>query len=90
MLFIYMYVLLRYVKNPLLYKNKKFHFRCYTMMSLTTAMIYQYAFILSASINFDYNDDNINKHITNLSINKKFENHPGQIPCDLKNEYPMV
>lgn len=29
-------------------------------------------------------------HITNLSVNKRFPGHPGQIPCDLPVEYPDI
>ena len=64
-----------------------------------TSYIYDHAFILTASL--DYNakdipdsDDNsileYTKHITNLSVNKGTADHPGQIPCNLPVEYPEV
>eukprot|EP00600_Ochromonadales_sp_CCMP1393_P010390 CAMPEP_0174954940 /NCGR_PEP_ID=MMETSP0004_2-20121128/709_1 /TAXON_ID=420556 /ORGANISM="Ochromonas sp., Strain CCMP1393" /LENGTH=347 /DNA_ID=CAMNT_0016202821 /DNA_START=412 /DNA_END=1455 /DNA_ORIENTATION=+ len=85
------YVIQRYVNNPLLYHGKKFHFRCYTaMMGDGTAMIYEMAFILCAGLAFDYSDDDARKHITNLSVNKRFSGHPGQVPCHLPTEYPQV
>lgn len=81
----------RYVDSPLLFRGKKFHFRCYTvMMADGTAMVYRKAFILSAGLDFDYNDDDVRKHVTNLSVNKKFAGHPGQVPCNLLEEYPQV
>ena len=77
--------------SPLLRNGKKFHFRCYSLlMGDLTALVYQRAFILTAGFDFDLFDADVTKHITNLSVNKKFENHPGQIPCDLAVEYPWV
>ena len=75
----------------MLFRGKKFHFRCYSTISATgMAMVYQKAFILSASLDFDYNDDDVRKHVTNLSVNKRFVGHPGQVPCHLPEEYPEV
>lgn len=85
------YVIQRYVDRPLLYKNKKFHFRCYTaMLANASSLVYRKAFILTAGEDFDYLDEDPSKHITNLSVNKHFEGHPGQIPCDLFVEYPEI
>lgn len=60
------------------------------MMGDLSALIYPMAFILSAGMKFDQNDDDIRKHVTNLSINKKFTDHPGQVVCCLPEEYPKV
>lgn len=86
------YVIQKYVKNPMLYHGKKkFHFRCYsTIHADGSAMVYEKAFILTAG--FDYDTDTLDpcKHITNLSVNKRFANHPGQIPCHVSVDYPAV
>ena len=85
------YVIQRYVNNPLLFRGKKFHFRCYSVMTAGgAALVYRNAFILSAGLDFDYKDDDMRKHVTNLSVNKRFAGHPGQVPCNLQNEYPEV
>lgn len=85
------YVIQRYVNNPLLFRGKKFHFRCYSVMTATgAALVYGNAFILSAGLDFDYKDDDMRKHVTNLSVNKRFVGHPGQVPCNLHAEYPAV
>lgn len=55
-----------------------------------TAHVYQKAFILSAGLDFDYADADVRKHVTNLSVNKRFVGHPGQVPCLLPQEYPEV
>ncbi len=81
----------RYVHRPLLYKSKKFHFRCYSVLRADmSALLYRKAFILAAGLPFDYADDDQRKHVTNLSVNKHFEGHEGQIPCDLLEEFPEV
>lgn len=85
------YVIQRYVNNPMLFRGKKFHFRCYSVMTAEgAALVYRKAFILSAGLDFDYADDDVRKHVTNLSVNKRFAGHPGQVPCNLENEYPEV
>lgn len=85
------YVIQRYVNNPMLFRGKKFHFRCYSIMTASgAALVYRNSFILSAGLDFDYNDDDVRKHVTNLSINKRFAGHPGQVPCNLQLEYPEV
>lgn len=85
------YVIQRYVNNPMLFRGKKFHFRCYSVMTADgAALVYQNSFILSAGLDFDYADDDMRKHVTNLSVNKRFAGHPGQVPCNLKVEYPEV
>jgi hypothetical protein len=75
----------------MLFRNKKFHFRCYSTMTATgAAHVYQNAFILSAGLDFAYADDDARRHVTNLSVNKRFAGHPGQVPCHLPVEYPEV
>jgi hypothetical protein len=83
----------------MLYNNKKFHFRCYALLTGDIrTYIHKHCFILTSSLDYDtqfVTDANtyihtLRKHITNLSINKRFDNHPGQIPCDLLAEYPQV
>ena len=45
------YVIQRYVKSPLLYNGKKFHFRCYTtMLANGSAFVYENGFILTAGL----------------------------------------
>ena len=55
-----------------------------------SALLYEKAFILTAGESYDTSNTNVHSHITNLSVNKKFLNHPGQVPCDLTVEYPQV
>ena len=63
-------VIQRYVHRPLLWNGKKFHFRCYSMLLADlTALLYQRAFILTAGREYSLEDD-LHRHITNLSINK--------------------
>lgn len=89
------FVIQRYVARPMLWKGKKFHFRCYSVIRADmTALLYQMAYILTAG--FDYTkDDSVDtmdsrRLITNLSVNKAIEGHPGQVPCNVKTEYPQV
>jgi len=85
------YVIQKYVMSPLLREGKKFHFRCYSLLlGDMTAWVYPQAFILTAGSDFDMTNADSTKHITNLSVNKQFKNHPGQIPCHLPAEYPAV
>lgn len=86
------YVIQKYVNNPMLWNGfKKFHFRCYTMFTADfTAFVYQEAFALTASDDFNYDNDDTTRHITNLSVNKKYPNHPGQIPVNVMIEYPTI
>ena len=67
-----------------------------------TGYIYDHAFILTASLDYNSTDTTdssdsdsssileYTKHITNLSVNKGTAYHPGQIPCNLPIEYPEV
>jgi hypothetical protein len=55
-----------------------------------SAYVYQMAYILTAGLDYDCENEDPKKHITNLSVNKGFANHPGQVPCDLMTEYPAV
>jgi Tubulin-tyrosine ligase family len=84
-------VIQKYVPRPLLWNGKKFHFRCYAFMTADmSAYVYQKAFILSAGFDYDCSDEDSRRHITNLSVNKGLPNHPGQVPCSLKEEYPAI
>jgi hypothetical protein len=89
----------------MLYNNKKFHFRCYAMMTGDfRAFLYQDCFILTSSLDFHTGTSSSNsgqddyaaysaslrRHVTNLSINKKYGGHPGQIPCSLLASYPTI
>ena len=60
------------------------------MTATGAAHVYQKAFILSAGLDFAYEDDDVRRHVTNLSVNKRFEGHPGQVPCLLPEQYPQV
>lgn len=55
-----------------------------------STFIYVKAFILTAGVKYDCDDDDVHKHITNLSVNKKLHGHPGQIPVNMKEAYPEV
>jgi hypothetical protein len=60
-----------------------------------SALLYDYAFILSASEPYDTLKShglalNEQRHLTNLSINKMAKGHPGQVVCHLPSEYPQV
>lgn len=46
--------------------------------------LYEKAFMLTAGLRYDCSSDDVNKHITNLSVNKKLHDHPGQIPVNMK------
>ena len=86
-------VIQKYVQKPLLWRAaKKFHFRCYSVLfaALRDSLVYQNCFLLTAGLDFDIQSTDIRKHVTNLSINKRFPNHPGQITCHLPSEYPSV
>jgi hypothetical protein len=85
------FVVARYVDNPSLFNGKKFHYRCYSMMKADmSSYVYHKAYILTAGEKFDQDAQSLNVHITNLSINKHFVGHPGQVPCDLSIERPQV
>ena len=85
------YVIQKYIMRPKLLNGKKFHFRCYSLLRADfSCFVYQKAFLLTAGVEYDPSSECTNSHITNLSINKAFKDHPGQIPCDLQAEYPVV
>lgn len=86
------FVIQKYVHNPLLWMGtKKFHFRCYAVLTARmAALVYEMAYILTASIDYNCSSMEMQKHITNLSVNKRTPGHPGQIPCHLPTEYPEV
>jgi hypothetical protein len=96
------YVIQKYVPRPLLYKGKKFHFRCYTMLRADmSSLLYHMAYILTAGYNYNNKkggvgaDDNdvsmdVCTLISNMSVNKHIEGYPGQIPCNLTKEYPKI
>lgn len=59
--------------------------------------LYSEVFILTAALDYIPDDTksdidiiNINRLITNLSVNKKFEGHPGQVPYNLAKNDPRV
>ena len=84
------YVIQKYVKAPLLFRKKKFHFRCYsTMHANGMAMVYDMGFVLCCGVPYDASSSDPTSHITNLSINKKIKGHPGQIPT-LLSAYPAA
>jgi hypothetical protein len=55
-----------------------------------SAYVYQKAYILTAGEDYDPTAQSLNVHITNLSINKHYDNHPGQVPINLASEAPQV
>eukprot|EP00981_Chlorochromonas_danica_P009538 scaffold2727_cov161-Ochromonas_danica.AAC.1 len=98
-------VIQRYVQRPLLLQGRKFHFRCYALLKGDlSAYLHEYCFLLTSSMDYDditsscntppasFDDyvSQLRRYVTNLSINKKYPHHPGQIPCLLSREYPML
>lgn len=66
-----LYVIQKYVERPLLWHKKKFHFRCYAIVTADLrAYLYQNAFILTASQDYCKSNDDTFTHITNLAVNK--------------------
>ena len=57
-----------------------------------TALVYEKCFILCAGLDYDLSDSSAPdmRHLTNLSINKAYPGHPGQVPCWLSKECPEV
>jgi hypothetical protein len=98
------YVIQKYVPRPMLYKGKKFHFRCYSLLRADmSALFYHMAYILTAGYNYNKSTDassfspgdnesdmDIRKLITNLSVNKHIEGYPGQVPCNIATVYPQI
>lgn len=85
------YVIQKYITNPLLWDGFKFHFRMYAILKADmSTYLYAKAFILTAGLKYDCNSDDIQKQITNLSLNKKIPGHPGQIPINVQEAYPKV
>jgi hypothetical protein len=95
----------RYVPRPLLWHKKKFHFRCYCLLRADmSAYMYEKGFIICAGVPYDFTPPSgssaassagselpdLNKHLTNLSINKTMAGHPGLIPCLMSEECPTV
>lgn len=73
------------MKDPVLWRGHKFHYRMYALLKGDmTTFLYEKAFILTAGKSYDCSNDDVNKHITNLSVNKKLTDHPGQIPVNVK------
>ena len=83
------YVIQRYAPDPMLWQGKKFHFRVYAAMRAdASAWVYQRAFVLTAGVAYDGEaPGDVNKHISNLSINKHLHGHPGQIPVHLGRDF---
>ena len=85
------YVIQKYIMDPMLWKGFKFHFRMYAFLQANMrTFLYEEAFVLTAGKKYDRTSDDVQKQITNLSINKKLPGHPGQIPINVKNIYPKV
>ncbi len=96
------YIIQQYLTQPFLHENTyKFHFRVYAALRLAEvqpnkyvfqAWTSRFGFILRAAKPYHLlqqgNDENI--HLTNLSLNKHMPGHPGQIPVDLRVEYPAA
>lgn len=55
-----------------------------------SSYVYHKSYILTAGEHYDPNAQSLNVHITNLSINKHYAGHPGQVPCNLAVERPQV
>lgn len=97
-------VIQRYVEQPLLHMGRsKFHFRCYGLLTaspdpLGCCYLHRQAFVLTSSLDYQHTEEGVSsyeeylstlrRHVTNLSINKKYAAHPGQLPCLLPAAYP--
>ena len=86
------YVIQRYAPDPMLWDGKKFHFRVYAAMRAdASAWLYHRAFVLTAGVAHDSAaPGDVNKHVSNLSINKHIRGHPGQIPVDLARDHAAL
>lgn len=94
------HVLSRYIPRPLLWHQKKLHFRCYSLLRADmSAHLYEKGFIICAGQPYDVPPPSsstaaelpdLNRHLTNLSINKTATGHPGLVPCLLSEECPTV
>lgn len=83
----------RYVDRPRLWQGKKYHYRCYSLLQANMSVyLYSKVFILTAGLDYIPSDSTdtspsvvpeTSRHITNLSVNKRFKGHPGQIPYDI-------
>ena len=62
------WVIQKYIENPLLYNNKKFHIRfyCLAVKSKDTFKVYLYkdGFFYLSSLHYDKNDLNLSRHLT--------------------------
>jgi hypothetical protein len=67
-------------------------------MGSMMTFLYSEAFVLTAGLDYisdstantDIGSINVNRHITNLSVNKRCHGHPGQIPYNIAKENPKV
>jgi len=86
------FVVQRYICSPLLFKGRKFHFRCYAILTGNLQpYLYEMAYILAASQQYSLKDpDDELIHISNMAVNKHTKDYPGQIPCCLPKEYPDI
>jgi hypothetical protein len=70
------WILQEYVHNPLLYKNKKFHFRVYTLLrkydNQFSVFLYPKGYMYVADNEYDINDIYKNSHITASCNNVPF------------------
>jgi hypothetical protein len=66
-----------------------------------SSFLYEKGFIICAGVDYTFTPPSanqmerselpdMNKHLTNLSINKTQEGHPGLVPCLMSEECPQV
>ena len=63
------FIIQKYIDNPFLYQNKKFHLRMYALIFEKQVYFYQNGFIIHSLFDYDTNNsENLAIHITNQSI----------------------
>jgi hypothetical protein len=83
------YVAQEFLRDPALFEGRKFHLRCYAvLMGDFRAFLYSNAFVLCASQPYNPDSDETFTQLTNLSLNKQWAHHPGQLPVHLPSHFP--
>lgn len=76
------FIVQKYIKNPLLYKNRKFDIRCYQLITSVNGVIkgywYEEGYVRTSSM--EYSIQNMNKfiHLTNDAIQRKDHDNYGK------------
>jgi hypothetical protein len=88
------YVLQEYIQRPLLWNDRKFHFRCYAVLTGDLRLhVYKHAFLHAANKPYTCAEDGSlpdEVHITNCCANKEGDEFAGEIVVDLSIDYPAL